>query len=87
MMSSSCRSPSVTGDTMCVAIPGRILSIGEASPALVPAEVAFPHRTMTVNLVMVPEAGVGDTVIVHSGFAIRVVARDDAADGRSPLAR
>jgi len=58
---------------MCVAIPGRILSIGEASAAFVPAEVAFPDRTMTINLVMVPEARVGDDVIVHSGYAIRVL--------------
>jgi hydrogenase expression/formation protein HypC len=58
---------------MCVAIPGRVLSIGEPTPAMVPAEVEFPGRTMTVNLVMVPEAAVGDHVIVHSGYAIRVV--------------
>jgi len=58
---------------MCVAIPGRILSIGEPSAASVPAEVAFPDRTMTINLVMVPEARVGDDVIVHSGYAIRVL--------------
>ena len=63
---------------MCVAIPGRVVSIGEPTPALVPAEVEFPGRTMTVNLVMVPEAAVGDHVIVHSGYAIRVVGLNEA---------
>lgn len=57
---------------MCVAVPGRIVSIGEPSTALVPAEVVFPDRTLDVNLIMVPEAVVGDKVIVHSGYAIRV---------------
>jgi hydrogenase expression/formation protein HypC len=62
---------------MCVAIPGRVLSIGEATPAMVPAEVEFPGRMMTVNLVMLPEANVGDHVIVHSGYAIRLVGPPD----------
>lgn len=57
---------------MCVAVPGRITSIGEAAPGLLPAQVEFPDRTMTVNLVMLPEARVGDHVITHSGYAIRV---------------
>jgi hydrogenase expression/formation protein HypC len=57
---------------MCVAVPGKIISIGEPSTALLPAEVAFPDRTMEVNLVMLPDASVGDHVIVHSGYAIRV---------------
>jgi hydrogenase maturation factor len=57
---------------MCVAVSGKIISIGEPSTALVPAEVAFPDRTLDVNLIMVPDAVVGDRVIVHSGYAIRV---------------
>ena len=57
---------------MCVAVPGRIISIGQPSTALIPAEVVFPDRTLEVNLVMLPEANVGDHVIVHSGYAIRI---------------
>ncbi len=57
---------------MCVAVPGKIIAIGEPSTALVPGEVVFPDRTLDVNLIMVPEAVVGDNVIVHSGYAIRV---------------
>ena len=63
---------------MCVAIPGKIISIGEPSTALVPAQVAFPDRTLEVNLVMRPGATVGDHVIVHSGYAIRIT------DNRQP---
>ena len=57
---------------MCIAVPGRIISIGEPSTALVPAEVVFPDRMLEVNLIMVPEAVVGDNVIVHSGYAVRI---------------
>jgi hydrogenase expression/formation protein HypC len=57
---------------MCVAVPGKIISIGQPSTALIPAEVVFRDRTLEVNLVMLPEASVGDHVIVHSGYAIRV---------------
>ena len=57
---------------MCIAVPGKIISIGEPSTALVPAEVMFPDRMLQVNLIMVPEAVVGDKVIVHSGYAVRI---------------
>lgn len=63
---------------MCIAVPGRIASIGEPSPAMVPGEVVFPDRELTVNLVMVPEARVGDHVVVHSGYAIRIVSLETA---------
>lgn len=61
---------------MCIAIPGRVTSIGESTIAEVPGEVAFGDRTATVNLVMLPDVAIGDYVIVHSGYAIRVVSAE-----------
>ncbi|MGD2059695.1 MAG: HypC/HybG/HupF family hydrogenase formation chaperone [Acidimicrobiia bacterium] len=58
---------------MCVAIPGRIVSIGERSGPSIPARVVFGEIERDVDLAMVSEARVGDRVIVHSGYAIRVV--------------
>jgi hydrogenase maturation factor len=46
---------------------------------MIPGEVVFPDRDHTVNLVMVPEAQVGDHVVVHSGYAIRIVSPETAA--------
>ena len=63
---------------MCIAVPGRIVSIGEASVAMIPGDVVFPDRDLTVNLVMVPEARIGDHVVVHSGYAIRIVSSETA---------
>lgn len=70
---------------MCIAVPGRITSIGEPSIAMIPGEVVFPDRDLTVNLVMVPEAQVGDHVVVHSGYAIRIVSPETAATATALL--
>ena len=58
---------------MCVAIPGRIVSIGEQTGPSIPATVVIGEVERDVDLAMVPEAVVGDRVIVHSGYAIRLV--------------
>lgn len=53
---------------MCLAVPGQVLSI--ADDELRTATVSFGGVTKTVSLALVPEAVVGDYVIVHVGFAI-----------------
>ena len=53
---------------MCLAVPGQVLSIDDDE--LRTATVSFGGVTKTVSLALVPEAGVGDYVIVHVGFAI-----------------
>ena len=63
---------------MCVAIPGRIVSIGEQFGPSIPARARFGEAEREVDLAMVPEASVGDHVIVHSGFVIRVIPEDEA---------
>jgi hydrogenase expression/formation protein HypC len=64
---------------MCLAFPARIVWIGDPSPGSVPGKVSFGDQTRQVDLVMVPEAVVGDHVIVHSGYAIRIVDAGEAA--------
>lgn len=70
---------------MCIAVPGRVTAIGEASTAMVPGDVTFPDRDLTVNLVMIPDVAVGDHVIVHSGYAIRIVSPETAATATALL--
>ncbi len=53
---------------MCLAVPGQVLSIEDDQ--LRTATVSFGGVTKSVSLALVPEAGVGDYVIVHVGFAI-----------------
>jgi len=60
---------------VCLGIPGRVLSVSEGDLRL--AKVEFGGIVKEVCLAYVPEAGVGDFVIVHVGFAI---SRVDAAE-------
>lgn len=64
---------------MCLAVPGRILVIDTPSPAgeeadlWRTAEVDFGGVRQQVSLACVPQARVGDQVLVHVGFALCVV--------------
>lgn len=53
---------------MCLAVPGQVLKIED--DILRTATVSFGGVTKSVSLALVPEAGEGDYVIVHVGFAI-----------------
>jgi len=61
---------------VCLAIPGKILEIQEAGEMRT-ARVQFGGIVRQVSLIFVPDAGVGDYVMVHVGFAI---SRVDAAE-------
>jgi hydrogenase expression/formation protein HypC len=67
---------------MCLAVPGRIVEIlddGGSAPAVGPvAAVDFQGSRVDVSLAMAPEAGVGQWVLVHAGFAIAVLDEDEA---------
>lgn len=62
---------------MCLAIPGKILEIQEQQQMRV-ARVQFGGIVRQVSLDFVPEATVGDYVMVHVGFAISRVDRVEA---------
>ena len=61
---------------MCLAIPGKIVSVEEAN-GLRSARVQFGGIVRQASLDFVPEAQVGDYVMVHVGYAI---SRVDAAE-------
>jgi hydrogenase expression/formation protein HypC len=62
---------------MCLAIPGKILDLEEEGESRL-ARVEFGGITRKVSLDLVPEAGVGDYVIVHVGFAISKLDEEEA---------
>ena len=64
---------------MCLAIPGKILEIEvpEESVFLI-GKVSFSGVTKKINLSLVPEAKVGDHVLVHVGVAVSVIDEDEA---------
>lgn len=63
---------------MCLAVPGKILSIHGDDPLLRAGRVSFGGIVKQANLSCVPEARVGDYVLVHVGFAISTVDPDEA---------
>jgi hydrogenase expression/formation protein HypC len=63
---------------MCLGIPGEILSIEEDAQGLRQARVRFGSVVREANLNLVPEAQVGEYVIVHAGFAISVIDAEEA---------
>lgn len=64
---------------MCLAIPGRLVAITGVGD-LRSGEVDFGGVSRDANLVFVPEAVVGDYVLVHVGFAIACIDEDVARD-------
>jgi hydrogenase expression/formation protein HypC len=63
---------------MCLAVPGKIVSLGEGDPLLRTGKVSFGGVLKEVSLAYVPEAKVGDYVIVHVGFALSIVDEAEA---------
>jgi len=63
---------------MCLAIPGELLEITDDGDLTRTGKVSFGGIVKTVNLVCVPEARVGDFVIVHVGLALSVVDQAEA---------
>jgi hydrogenase expression/formation protein HypC len=64
---------------MCLAIPGEILEVSVAEGYERKGKVRFAGIVKEVNLAFVPEAAVGEYVIVHAGFAISRLDQDQAA--------
>lgn len=55
---------------MCLAVPGKLVSVGGDDPFQRTGKVSFGGIMKDVSLACLPEAQVGDYVIVHVGMAI-----------------
>jgi len=64
---------------MCLAVPGKILSITNADTVFRIGRVSFGGVLREVSLAYVPDAVVGNYVLVHAGFAISTVDETEAA--------
>ena len=63
---------------MCLAIPGKVVSISGDDPLTRMGKVDFSGVFKQASLAYVPEVQVGDYVIVHVGFALSKVDEDEA---------
>ena len=62
---------------MCLAVPGKIIDTQEIGESRI-GRVQFGGVTRQAYLDFVPEANVGDYVLVHVGFAISRVDAEEA---------
>jgi hydrogenase expression/formation protein HypC len=59
---------------MCLAVPGKIISIHDSEdPLLRTGRVSFGGVIKEVSLAYVPDAQVDDYAIVHVGFALSIL--------------
>jgi len=65
---------------VCLGVPGEILERHAGPGGLEYGTVRFGAADRDVCLAYVPEAKVGDFVIVHVGLALTVLSRDEAEE-------
>ncbi len=64
---------------MCLSIPGKLVAItAQLDETFRIGEVDFEGIRKEVNLAMVPDAKVGDYVLVHVGAAISIIDEEEA---------
>jgi hydrogenase expression/formation protein HypC len=61
---------------MCLAIPARIISIGD--DRIAQTDILGVRRTVALDLV--PRARVGDFILTHAGYGIEVVSEEFATE-------
>ncbi|MCX8061105.1 MAG: HypC/HybG/HupF family hydrogenase formation chaperone [Anaerolineales bacterium] len=64
---------------MCLGVPGKIVEIYEAN-GLSMGKIDFGGVLREACLAYVPEAKVGDYVLVHVGFALNVISEEEASE-------
>jgi hydrogenase expression/formation protein HypC len=72
---------------MCLAVPGKILSISGDDDLMRSGRVSFGGVVKEVSLAYVPEVQVGDYVIVHVGLALSKLDEAEAEQTLRDLAQ
>jgi len=65
---------------MCLAVPGKIISIDEKNPELVMAKVNFAGVTKDICIQWIDEPKIGEYVLAHVGFALNKIDEEDAEE-------
>ncbi len=65
---------------MCLGVPGKIVSIEPNAVGMTMGKVSFGGVAKEVCLAYVPDAQVGDYVIVHAGFALNKLDEAEAME-------
>jgi len=65
---------------MCLAVPGKIISIDSSDQAIRMAKVSFAGIVKDICIEWLPEVVVGDYVLAHAGTALNKVDANEAEE-------
>ena len=65
---------------MCLGVPGQVLEIVESPVGMTMGKVSFGGVVKEICLAYLPEAKVGDYVLVHVGFALSRIDEEEATE-------
>lgn len=72
---------------MCLGVPGRVTELIRRDGVFASARVEFAGLTRVCSMACVPDADVGDYVVVHAGIAISQIDEQAAVQAMEELAR
>ena len=70
---------------MCLAVPGKVVSIDDSNPDLRMAKVDFSGIMKEVSVQWLPEVKVGDYILAHVGMALNILDEKEAMETLSLL--
>ncbi len=65
---------------MCLAIPGKVISIDDSNPDLRMARVSFSGVMKDICVQWVPEVKIGDYILAHVGMALNILNEEEAME-------
>jgi hydrogenase expression/formation protein HypC len=68
------------GDDMCLAVPGKVISIDKSNADLAMAKVDFSGITRDICVQWLPEVREGDYILAHVGMALNILDEEEALE-------
>lgn len=72
---------------MCLGVPGRVVEWTSTDPTFASAKIEFAGVARECSMACVPDAKVGDYVVVHAGIAISRINKEAARQTIEDLER
>jgi len=63
---------------MCLAVPGKIISIDKSDSEAITAKVSFGGAMKDINIQWLPEAKEGDYIMAHVGTGLEIISQEEA---------
>ncbi len=63
---------------MCLAVPGKIISIDKSDSEAITAKVSFGGAMKDINIQWLPDAKEGDYIMAHVGTGLEIISQEEA---------